>query len=148
MRSFSVVPQQPRDQYAIELIGADQQFLMVINEFFLNRAIKSFHVSIHLGSFGISMPMVFMQAADFLIEVLHELRAIVGEHRLKRIGKDLGDAPKELSGSQRSMALSGPGKAESRVVIGKRDDVAAKASEKILHRVKGAALSRSAGLIA
>ena len=53
----------------------------------------------------------------------HELRAIIGAHGLKRIGKDLGDDPEEFSGGQRRMALSGSGKSESRVVIGKRDDV-------------------------
>jgi hypothetical protein len=34
------------------------------------------------------------------------------------------------------MALSRPGKTEPRVVIGKRDDVAPHAIEKVLHRVK------------
>ncbi len=28
------------------------------------------------------MPMVLVQTSNFLIEVLHELRAIIGEHRL------------------------------------------------------------------
>ncbi len=28
------------------------------------------------------MPVVPVQTSDFLIEVLHELRAIIGEHRL------------------------------------------------------------------
>ena len=63
MRSFSVVPDEPRDQLAIELIGGDQQLLMVIDEFFLNGAVKTFHVGIHLGSSGIGMPVVFVQAS-------------------------------------------------------------------------------------
>src|SRR2546425_9496217 len=96
---------------------------MVVNEFFLNGSIKPFHMGVHLGCFGIGKPVVFGQASYFLIEVLHELRAIVCEHGLKRVGKDLGYNPKEFSGGQRSMALSGPGKRESRVVIGKSDDV-------------------------
>ena len=60
MRSFGVVPQEPGDQLAIELVGSDKQLLMVVNEFFLNRAIEPFHVGVHLGSFGISMPVIFM----------------------------------------------------------------------------------------
>jgi hypothetical protein len=60
MRSFSVVPDESRDQSAIELIGSDQQLLMVINEFFLNGSIKPFHVGIHFGSLGIAVPMVFV----------------------------------------------------------------------------------------
>jgi hypothetical protein len=42
MRSFSVVPDEPRDQLAIELIGGDKQLLMVIDEFLLNGAVKAF----------------------------------------------------------------------------------------------------------
>jgi hypothetical protein len=60
MRSFSVVPDEPRDQSAIELTGGDKQLLMVSNEFFLNGSIKPFHVGIHLGSLGIGVPMVFV----------------------------------------------------------------------------------------
>jgi len=64
-----------------------------------------------------------MQASDFLIEVLHELRAVVNKNGLKRIRKNLGDDTEEFSGGQRGMALSGPGKSEARVVIGKRDEL-------------------------
>ena len=63
MRSFRVVPDEPRDQLAIELIGGDQQLLMVIDEFFLNGAVKTFDVGVHLGSSGIGMPVVFVQAS-------------------------------------------------------------------------------------
>ena len=100
---------------------------MIIDKFFLDGSIEPFHMGIHFGSFGIGMPVVFVQASNFLIEVLHELRAIIGKHRLKRIGKDLGYDGKEFPGSQRSMALSGPGKGESRVMISKRDDVSPQA---------------------
>jgi hypothetical protein len=34
------------------------------------------------------MPVVLMQASDFWIEVLHELRAVVGKNGLKRVRKD------------------------------------------------------------
>ena len=63
MRSFIVVPDEPRDQLAIELIGGDKQLLMVIDEFLLNGAVKAFHVGVHLGSSGIGMPVVFVQAS-------------------------------------------------------------------------------------
>ena len=56
MRSFSVVPDEPGDQLAIELIGSDQQLLMVINELLLNGPVKTFEVGVHLGSSGIGMP--------------------------------------------------------------------------------------------
>jgi hypothetical protein len=63
MRSFSVVPDEPRDQLAIELIGLDKQLLMIIDKFLLNGSIKPFYVSIHFGSLGIGMPVVFVQAS-------------------------------------------------------------------------------------
>ena len=148
MRSFGVVPDEPRDQLAIELIGSDQQLLMVINELLLNGAVKTFDVSVHLGSSGIGMPVSFVQASDLLIEVLHKLRAVIGKNALKRVRKDIGDDGKELSGSQRPMAVRGPGKSESRVVIGKCDNVTPDTVEKVLHRVERATLAGSAGFVA
>ena len=133
MRSFSVVPDEPRDQLAIELIGSDQQLLMVINELLLNGPVKTFDVGVHLGSSGIGMPVSFVQASDLLIEVLHKLRAVIGKNGLKRVRKNIGDDGKELSGSQRRMAVRGPGKGESRVVIGKCDNVTPNTIEKVLH---------------
>lgn len=123
MRSFGVVPEKPGNQLPIELIGEEQQLFMVINKFFLDGSIKPFHMGIHLGSLGIGMPVVFVEPAQFLIEMLHELRTIVGKDRLKRIGKDLGNDPEELSSCQGGMALGSPGEGESRVVIGKRDHI-------------------------
>lgn len=60
MRSLGVVPEEPGNQLTIELIGIEQELLMVIDKFFLNRSIESFHVSIHLGSLGIGMPVIFV----------------------------------------------------------------------------------------
>ena len=91
MRSFSVVPDEPRDQLAIELIGSDQQLLMVINELLLNGPVKTFEVGVHLGSSGIGMPVSFVQASDLLIEVLHKLRPVIGKNGLKRIRKNISD---------------------------------------------------------
>jgi hypothetical protein len=65
MRPLSVVPDEPRNQLTVKLIRRSQQLLMVVDELFLNRAIKPFHVGVHLGSFGIGMPVVFMQSSDF-----------------------------------------------------------------------------------
>ena len=127
MRSFGVVPKKPRNQFTVELVGSQEQLLMIVNEFFLKGTIKPFHVGIHFGSFGIGVPVVFVQASQFLVEVLHELRAIIGEHGLKRVRKHLGDDPEEFFSSQRSMAVGGPGKAEARVLISKRDDISPQA---------------------
>ena len=146
MRSFSVVPDEPRDQLAIELIGSDQQLLMVINELLLNGPVKTFDVGVHLGSSGIGMPVRFVQASDLLIEVLHKLRPVSGKNGLKRVRKNIGEDGKELSGSQRRMAVRGPGKSESRVVICKCDHVTPNTIEKVLHRVESSTLAGALAL--
>lgn len=148
MRSFSVVPDEPRDQLAIELIGSDQQLLMVINELLLNGPVKTFDMGVHLGSSGIGMPVSFVQASDLLIEVFHKLRPIIGKNGLKRVRKNISDDGKELSGSQRRMAVRSPGKSESRIVISKCDNVTPNTIEKVLHRVESSTLAGSAGFVA
>lgn len=60
MGSLSIIPEQPRNQLTVKLIGIKQQLLMVVNEFLLNRAIKPFHMGVHLGGSRISVPVVFM----------------------------------------------------------------------------------------
>ena len=147
MRSFSVVPDEPRDQLAIELIGSDQQLLMVINELLLNGPVKTFDMGVHLGSSGIGMPMSFVQASDLLIQVLHELRAVIGKNGLKRVRKNISDNGKELSGSQDAWLLVAQA-SEARIVIGKCDHVTSNTIEKILHRVEGSTLAGSAGFVA
>ena len=148
MGSFSVVPDEPRDQLAIELIGSDQQLLMIVNELLLNSPVKTFDMGVHLGGSGIGMPMSFVQASDLLIEVFHKLRPVIGKNELKRVRKNISDNGKELSSSQRPMAVGSPGKSEARIVIGKCDHVTPNAIEKVLHRVESSTLAGSAGFVA
>src|ERR687897_3488311 len=46
-----------------------------------------------------------------------------------------------------ALAVRGPGKSESRVVIGKCDNVTPNTIEKVLHRVESSTLAGSAGFI-
>lgn len=148
MRPLGIVPDEPGKKLTIEGIGIDQQLLMMVDQPFPNRLFKPLHMGIHLGGFGRGMPVVFVQPPQFLVEILHELRAIVSEHRLKRIGEDLGDDAKEFGGGERSMALGGPGKAKPRVVIGKSDDVTSHLTKEVLQRVKGPTFTGSPGVLA
>lgn len=91
-------PEEPGNQSSDRIGWRNKQILVVINEFFLNGSIKPFHVGIHFGV--LRYLMVFVEPANFLIEVLHAFRAIVGKHGLKRIGKDLGNDPEESRASQ------------------------------------------------
>ena len=51
MRSFSVIPEEPRDELAIEPIRSHEQLVVMVDKFFLNRSVKPFHVGVHLGRF-------------------------------------------------------------------------------------------------
>ena len=53
---------------------------MIVNEFFLESAIESFAVSIHLGGTRVGMIMGQVQTPQVFVKVLHELRAIVSEY--------------------------------------------------------------------
>ncbi len=44
MRAFRVVPQEPGNQLAVELVGTQQQLLVMVNEFFLEGSVKVLHM--------------------------------------------------------------------------------------------------------
>jgi hypothetical protein len=52
MRSFSVVPDEPKDQLTIELIGDDEQLFVIINELLLNGRVKTSMWAFILGVLG------------------------------------------------------------------------------------------------
>ena len=66
------------------------------------------------------MPVTFVPCSRFFIELLHELRAVVGKNRVKRLRKTL--VTMRQFGGQRH-GSGGPSKSKSRVVINQADDV-------------------------
>ena len=52
---------------------------MVVHKFFLYGAVEPLTMSVHLGSFGVSVPMYLVQCPNLLIKVFHELRAVIGQ---------------------------------------------------------------------
>ena len=77
MGPFGTVPEEPRDRPVIKSQWGDEQLFMVVDEFFLSRFDKPVQLSIHVVSLGYVCQR-FCSALIFL-EVLHELRAVVGK---------------------------------------------------------------------
>jgi hypothetical protein len=51
---------------------------MEIDKLLPEGAIRPSHLGVHLGCFRIGVSMVVVHPSDFLVELLHELRTIVG----------------------------------------------------------------------
>ena len=60
---------------------------MIIHKLFLYGAVEPLAMRIHLGSAGVGVVMDQMQSPQFFIKMLHEFRAVVGEHEDKGIWK-------------------------------------------------------------
>ena len=71
---------------------------MVVHKLFLNCAVETLTMSVHLGRFRIGMIMgnvVFLQK---LIQMFLELAAVVGKDIFDFVRKELPDQIKEVSG--------------------------------------------------
>ena len=55
MYPFGVVPDKPVHEFGIEGIAIKQKSFVIVEELFLDGAIESLYMSIHLGSLGIGM---------------------------------------------------------------------------------------------
>lgn len=62
---------------------------MVVNELVLDCPVESLAVSIHFGSSGVGVIVSFVQFSDSFVKVFFELRAIVGQNKIKRKWKNL-----------------------------------------------------------
>lgn len=98
MYPLCVVPDEVIYQFAVELIDGRHNMRMVIDEFFLDRAIEPLAMGIHLGSLRIGMVMDHVQAPQFLVKMFHELAAIVGQDKGDRERKYLEAKIKEFLG--------------------------------------------------
>ena len=117
MRSLSVVPEQPLDEFAVENIRIQKFGLVVINKLLLDGAVEPLVVGVHLWGPGIGMPVGLVETSEFLVEVLHELAAIVGEHVFETMGEEQGDEIKELLCRERGMASRRPGEGEAGIDV-------------------------------
>lgn len=65
----------------IECVRLLEQPDVVVDEFFLNGTVESFHVSVHLRGFWIGAEMSQMKPPQLLGKVFLEFRAVVGKHK-------------------------------------------------------------------
>ena len=107
-----IVEDQVVHKFSIEDVRILEQPHMVINEFFLDGSVESFHVSVHLRGLGVGVIMSEMEPLQFCGKMLLELRAVIGKHKKEVIGmrECLLAQSKELGGSQGCMTFRAPGK--------------------------------------
>lgn len=77
MDLVSIVPDKPINKLVVENLWRLQIRNMIIHKFFLNRAIETLTMGVHLGSLGVGMVMNQMQAPQFFVKILHKFAAIV-----------------------------------------------------------------------
>jgi len=90
---------------------------MVVNEFLLNGAFEAFHMSIHLGCPWVCVIVREVKIFQLLIEVLLELRTIVGQHKLHLEWKCNTTKVKELFGGKRCVRGCAPCKGKASVDV-------------------------------
>jgi hypothetical protein len=100
VRPLGIVPHQPRDQLPIEPGRIHEESGMEIHEFLLDRAVEPFDVRVHLRGLWVGVVVDQVEIIEFLGEVLHEFRAVVGKHEDTRVGKHHPAVLKELGCGQ------------------------------------------------
>lgn len=136
MHSSGIVPIQPIDKQAVEVVGKQQGAGMVIGKLFLNGAVESFKMRIHLGALGIGMVMRQAKLLQCLGEMLLEFRTVVGKDIGDGKRKKLNDLGKEFLGRQRCVAGRGPGKRHSGVDILTSDNIIFLAKDDQFNRIE------------
>jgi hypothetical protein len=146
MGSFAVIPQQPQDQLTVEQSGIEEQILVVIEELFLKGTVESLHMGVHLWRLRVRVPVDLMELSELLVKVSHELRAVVSQHMLKRIGKDLTDDLKDFPGRLRAVTVGRPGKREAGIEVCEGDPISPQPVQEQLHRIKGPTVASRASV--
>src|SRR3989344_5982076 len=103
MHALRVVPDKVIHEFGVENVAIEQEPLVVIEEFFLNGAVESFHVSIHFWSLGVGVIVDDLKLQKLLGKVFFELAAVVGEHKGNGIWKEPAKRAEEFCRSPRSM---------------------------------------------
>lgn len=98
---------------------------MIVQKLFLDGAVESFNVGIHLGCLGVSVIVGDLQFEQFNGEVFFPLAAVVGQDKGDRIRKQETERLEEISRGPGSMRARGPGKSETTKQIFTSDDIAA-----------------------
>ena len=98
VNAFGIVPNEIVNELAIEGLRREQFLRVIIGKFFLDGAVETLAVGIHLGRLGIGMIMRKVQSFELCPEVFHELRAVVGQNEGDGERKYLETEEEELPG--------------------------------------------------
>ena len=123
VRSLDIVPDEVLHQPDVELFWVKEFILMIVNILLLDGAVKAFGMGVHLGCFRVGMPVGQVTCTEMFIEVLHKLRAIVGQDVLEWEGEEEGGEVEEVLGRLARMAPCGPSQGEAGGQIGERNDM-------------------------
>ena len=82
--AFCIVPKEPLHEFLIKEVWIFQIVGVVINELFLNGAIESFTVRVHLRRFRIRVIVGEMETRNFIGKMLFEFRTVVSKDEGKR----------------------------------------------------------------
>ena len=85
MDSLGVVPDEVVHESDVEAIAIKQESFVIVQKLFLQGAVESLHVGIHLGSSGIGVVVSDLEFKKLGYEVFFKFRAIVGENERDRI---------------------------------------------------------------
>ena len=77
MDSLGVVEDKIIHKFAVEFIRIQKKKRMVVNELFLNSAIESFYMGVHLRAFRIGVVMGKMKLSQLFSKVFFEFRTII-----------------------------------------------------------------------
>lgn len=137
MGSFRIEPDEILGQFLVELTWILEEMKVPVNEFFLNGAIKSFTMRIHLGSLWIRIPMNHARFLNLFLKGLHELRTIVGEDSFDLVWKALKNGLEDMGCFFRTVAFCGKGEGEPGMNINGCDEISSCSMNDLLDRIEG-----------
>ena len=112
MYTSGIVPDQVVHQFSVEVVAIEQQSFVIVEELFLYRAIESFHVSVHFGSFGVGVVVSNLELEELCCEVFLKLTAVVCQDKSDGVGKQETKHLEELHGCPRGVRTGGPSKSK------------------------------------
>lgn len=135
------MPEKMFDQSDVERHGIKQLRLVVIDELLLDGAIEPLGMSIHLGCFGVGVPVDLVEPFNLGIEVFHELTAVVRQDVLQGEREQERHELEELFGGLAGVTGGGPSEGPAGVDVGEGDDVAAGTMDVLLDGIEGTAVA-------
>ncbi len=143
MWALGVEPEQVIEELVITEgeVVIEEQIFVVVHELFLESTVKAFGMGVHLGVFGIGVPMSEAPLSNGGGEVLHEFTAVVGEQRLDAIREHGGHEIEKALGGGAGMTGGGEREGEAGTGIRGGEQIAAHPVTDALDGIQGHTLA-------